>query len=48
MKEGLISRLEYRRDWSDIAFFDRGATPGSSKSQSTLLAGFTVFFGPER
>ena len=48
MKEGLLSRLEYRRDWSDQQFFDRGNTPGSSKSQDTLAAGFVVFFGPKR
>lgn len=48
MREGLISRFEYRRDWSDQRFFDRGNTPASSKSQDTLLAGFTVFFGPKR
>ncbi len=48
MKEGLLTRLEYRRDWSDQSFFDRGNTLGSSKSQDTLLAGFTVVFGPKR
>lgn len=48
MKQGLLSRIEYRRDWSDQSFFDRGNTLGSSKSQDTLLAGFTVVFGPKR
>jgi hypothetical protein len=48
MKEGFLSRLEYRRDWSDQPFFDRGSTPASHKSQDTLLAGFTVLFGPKR
>ena len=48
MKEGLISRLEYRRDWSDQYFFDRGSNPASARAQDTLLAGFTVFFGPKR
>jgi hypothetical protein len=46
--EGLLSRLEYRRDWSDQPFFERGVTPGGSKSQTTLLVGFVAFFGPKR
>lgn len=48
MKEGLLTRLEYRHDWSDKAFFDRGNEPGSSKTQDTLLIGFVAFFGPKR
>ncbi len=48
MKEGLLSRLEYRRDWSDQRFFDRGNTAASATAQDTLLAGFVVFFGPKR
>jgi len=42
--EGYLARLEYRRDWSNKAFFDRGADPACAKSQSTLLAGFVVVF----
>jgi hypothetical protein len=45
---GLITRFEYRRDWSNQPFFDRGNTPASSKSQSTLLAGVIVYFGPKQ
>lgn len=48
MAEGILSRLEYRRDWSDIPFFERGATPGLYKSQNTLLVGFVAYFGPGR
>ncbi len=44
--EGLISRLEYRRDWSDQAFYERG-NAGLSKNQSTLTLGFIAFFGPK-
>jgi hypothetical protein len=46
--DGLVARLEYRRDWSNVPFFDRGNEPGSSKSQSTLLVGFVAYFGPKR
>ncbi len=48
MKEGLLTRLEYRRDWSDRRFFDRGNSPAASRTQDTLLAGFVVAFGPKR
>jgi hypothetical protein len=48
MKEGFLTRFEYRRDWSSIPFFDRGNEPGSAKNQTTLLVGFMVFFGPKR
>ena len=47
MKEGLLTRLEYRRDWSDKSFFERGGT-GTSKNQNTILIGFVAFFGPKR
>lgn len=48
MAQGVLTRLEYRRDWSDRPFFDRGMTPGSFHHQDTLLAGFVAYFGPER
>ncbi len=48
VRDGLLSRLEYRRDWSDQRFFDRGNTPASVRSQNTLLAGFVVTLAPKR
>jgi hypothetical protein len=57
--QGLLSRLEYRRDWSDKPFFERGSqgsplnipglpfTPGPWKNQDTLTLGFVAFFGPK-
>ena len=48
LKEGLLMRGEYRRDWSDTAYFDRGFRNGVYKNQDTLLAGFVAFFGPKR
>lgn len=41
--KGLLSRLEYRRDWSDQAYFERGFQ-GLAKNQSTLTLGFVAFF----
>jgi hypothetical protein len=46
--EGLLSRLEYRRDWSDQRVFERGSTPNAWKNQDTLLIGFVGYFGPKR
>jgi hypothetical protein len=48
LKEGFLTRLEYRRDWSDVPFFDRGNENASAKSQSTVLVGLVVYFGPKR
>lgn len=46
--EGLLSRLEYRHDWSDKNFYDRGGTPAASKNMDTLTVAFIAFFGPKR
>ncbi len=46
--EGLLTRLEYRRDWSNRPFFNRGPEPGVYGNQDTLLVGFVAFFGPKR
>ena len=42
----LISRVEYRRDSSDIPFFDRGAQTARVKSQGTLTLGIMAILGP--
>mgnify|MGYP001030545933 CR=1 FL=1 len=47
MARGVLTRLEYRRDWSDQPFFDRGASPGAFRNQDTLLAGIAAYFGSE-
>jgi hypothetical protein len=51
MPQGFLARLEYRHDHSDHDFFEKG-TPsetyaGATDNQSTLTAGFVVFFGPK-
>ena len=57
--KGLLTRLEYRHDWSDKGFFEHGNqgqplnpgigifTPGPKKHQDTLTVGFVAFFGPK-
>ena len=45
--EGLLARLEYRRDWSTVPFFHKGDT-GMVDAQSTVTMGFVAFFGPKR
>lgn len=48
LAEGFLARMEYRRDWSDKPFFDRGNELAAARSQSTLLIGFVAYFGPKR
>jgi hypothetical protein len=43
--KGFLTRMEYRRDWSNEPFFDRGNQTGNFKSQNTFLIGFIAFFG---
>jgi hypothetical protein len=45
--EGLLTRFEYRRDWSDEPYFHKGNSE-FVKAQSTLTAGLVAFFGPKR
>ncbi|MGP8258893.1 MAG: porin [Acidobacteriaceae bacterium] len=44
---GLLMRAEYRRDWSNELFFDKGDTQ-TVKAQSTATIGLIAFFGPKR
>jgi hypothetical protein len=44
---GLVSRVEYRDDWSNVNYFTKNTT-GVAKSQSTITAAFIAFFGPKR
>jgi Putative beta-barrel porin-2, OmpL-like. bbp2 len=43
--QGLLTRIEYRRDWSDQPYFERGST-GSNDHQDTFALGVVAFFGP--
>lgn len=45
--EGLLSRVEYRRDWSTEPFFHKGDT-NMVDAQSTVTVAFVAFFGPKR
>lgn len=47
-KPGFITRFEFRRDWSDRPFFQRGQAPAAFEHQDTLLIGLIAFFGPRR
>ena len=48
LAEGLLTRAEYRRDWSDQPFFERGPSPGFYDKQDTFSVAFVAFFGPAR
>jgi hypothetical protein len=45
--EGLLSRIEIRKDWSDTEFFHKG-DGNLVKGQATATVGFVAFFGPKR
>ena len=44
---GLLSRAEYRRDWSTYDYFHKGDSEMVG-AQSTLTVAFIAFFGPKR
>jgi hypothetical protein len=46
--EGLLSRFEYRRDWSDQPFYDHGNGLMNATKMNTVLVGFVAYFGPTR
>jgi hypothetical protein len=48
--QGLLARIEYRRDWSDQKgkFFTKGNTYDKVNAQDTLTLGVVAFFGPKR
>jgi hypothetical protein len=42
--DNFFTRLEYRRDWSDQAVFERGSVTNATKNQTTLAIGMVFFF----
>jgi hypothetical protein len=44
----VITRAEYRRDWSDQPFFDRGAIAAASKHQNTFLVAWILVVKKEK
>lgn len=44
LPKGFATKLEYRRDWSNQPYFDRGNETRNARNQDTLLAGFMVVF----
>jgi len=48
MAEGFLARAEYRYDWSNQLFFDRGINPAAVKDENVLAVGIVGFFGPKR
>jgi Putative beta-barrel porin-2, OmpL-like. bbp2 len=46
VKDWLMSRLEFRDDWSDQPFFQKNG--GTSKNQPTVVLGMVAFFGPKK
>ncbi|HYP15110.1 MAG TPA: porin [Bryobacteraceae bacterium] len=48
LRDGFLTRFEYRRDWASTPFYDYGNEVQSSKDMNTFLIGFVFNFGPAR
>lgn len=48
LTEGLLTRAEYRHDWSDQLVFERALLPAFTNKQDTFTVGIIAFFGPMR
>jgi hypothetical protein len=46
MSTWLMTRLEFRDDWSNQPYFQKNA--GAAKSQPTILLGVVAFLGPKK
>jgi len=47
MNDYLMSRLEFRNDWSDVPFFQTNG-PNGSKTQPTVLLGLIAYIAPKK
>jgi len=48
MTDWLLSRLEFRNDFSNQYFFEKESGQPGSKTQPTILFGMVAFFGPKK
>jgi hypothetical protein len=48
MVEGLLARVEFRNDHSNMNFFDKDKNPASTTNQPGITIGMIAFFGPKR
>jgi len=46
LNDNLISRLEFRKDWSSQPFFSRESTPALARHQTMLVAGVMIVLTP--
>lgn len=47
LADGLLTRFEFRNDWSNQPFFERAGSRPFSKSQRTFVIGLIGYFGPK-
>lgn len=47
LADGLLTRFEFRNDWSDQPYFDRRTGQPMGKKQPTFVIGFIGYFGPK-
>lgn len=46
LNDSFITRLEWRRDWSNQPYFEVGTSPNARRHQTLLTAGVVVWFKP--
>jgi len=44
----LMTRAEFRTDWSDKPFFEKNNQPSGSKTQPTALLGLIAYIAPKK
>jgi hypothetical protein len=48
MNSWLMTRAEFRTDWSDKPFFEKNGQPSGSKTQPTMLLGLIAYIAPKK
>lgn len=46
VNQSIIWKAEYRKDWADQPYFQKGLIPGATKDQNLFLVGFTFVVKP--
>jgi hypothetical protein len=48
LTDWLMTRAEFRTDWSDKPFFEKQGMPNGAKTQPTVLLGMIAYFAPKK
>ena len=48
LTDWLMTRAEFRTDWSDQPFFEKKNQPNGATTQPTVLLGLVAYFAPKK